>query len=554
MQVAAILRAHSGWSPDERTLQRHFVRLELTTRPDGLPPQAFGRFEADAPNERWTGDALHGPTVGGRKAILFAFIDDHSRVLTGYRWARREDTVRLEAALRNGLAARGIPDALYMDNGSAMIDKQLQRACACLGIRLVHSRPGQPAGRGKIERFFRTVREQFLVEIGSGRELDDMAQLNTLFTAWVETVYHRREHSETGQAPMRAAGRSITAARCRRPAQLREAFLWSEWRTVTKTATVGLHGNTYEVDAALVGRKVELVFDPFDLTRIEVRWHGRSMGHAVPHVIGRHVHAKARPDDTAPPEPAPTGIDYLHLVEQQHTAELAERRAVLPTAATSAVPGRRPLPGRRNSRCPDIDDDDARCRHDRETEVHTTDSPRPRSAGRWRRSMLHRHGAHAEAVARIDWCISERGLGVVTGEVGAGKTVAVRAALAGLDTSRHTVIYLGNPAVGGRGLYGCIVTALGGVPRFHKAALIPQTMDLLAAEEHERGRTTILVARRGTPARRRPTRRAPALDATAKWTATHRSPACSSDNRHCAGGSSSAPSPPSTSGSRCATP
>jgi len=107
--------------------------------------------------------------------------------------------------------------------------------------------------------------------------------------------------------------------------------------------------------------------------------------------------------------------------------------------------------------------------------------------------MLHRHGAHAEAVARIGWCISERGLGVITGEVGAGKTVAVRAALTNLDSSRHTVIYLGNPAVGGRGLYGCIVTALGGTPRFHKAALIPQTADLLAAEEHERGRTTILV-------------------------------------------------------------
>jgi type II secretory pathway predicted ATPase ExeA len=107
--------------------------------------------------------------------------------------------------------------------------------------------------------------------------------------------------------------------------------------------------------------------------------------------------------------------------------------------------------------------------------------------------MLHRHGAHAEAVARIGWCISERGLGVITGEVGAGKTVAVRAALAGLDSSRHTIIYLGNPAVGGRGLYGCIVTTLGGTPRFHKASLIPQTTDLLAAEEHERGRTTILV-------------------------------------------------------------
>jgi type II secretory pathway predicted ATPase ExeA len=111
--------------------------------------------------------------------------------------------------------------------------------------------------------------------------------------------------------------------------------------------------------------------------------------------------------------------------------------------------------------------------------------------------MLHRHDAHAEAVARIDWCISERALGVITGEVGAGKTVAVRAALANLDTSRHTVIYLGNPTVGGRGLYGGIVSALGGVPRFHKAALIPQTMDLLAAEEHERGRTVVLVLDEG---------------------------------------------------------
>ena len=323
VQVAAILRAHSGWSPDERTLQRHFVRLELTTRPDGRAPQTFGRFEADEPNARWIGDALHGPTVNGRKAILFAFLDDRSRLLTGYRWARREDTVRLEAALRTGIAARGIPASIYVDNGSAFVDKQLVRACASLGVRLVHSRPGQPEGRGKIERFFRTVREQFLVEMGSGRELDDMVALNTLFTAWVETVYHHREHTETGQAPIERW--SVQPLPLPSPAQLREAFLWSEWRTVTKTATVGLHGNKYEVDAALAGRKVELVFDPFDLTSIEVRWHGRPMGTAIPQRIGRHVHAKARPDETTPPAPTRTGIDYLHLVEAQHTADLAER-------------------------------------------------------------------------------------------------------------------------------------------------------------------------------------------------------------------------------------
>ena len=107
--------------------------------------------------------------------------------------------------------------------------------------------------------------------------------------------------------------------------------------------------------------------------------------------------------------------------------------------------------------------------------------------------MLHRHTSHAEAVARIGWCISQRALGVITGEVGAGKTVAVRAALAALDTSRHTIIYLGNPSVGVRGIHSHIVTALGGVPRFHHASLVPQTGDALAAEHAERGRTPVLV-------------------------------------------------------------
>src|SRR6266436_4624821 len=85
-------------SPSERTLQRHFVRLELTTRRDGSPPPVFGRFEAARPNEIWTGDALHGPVIGGRKTYLFCFIDDHSRAVMGARWAFHEDVVRLAAA------------------------------------------------------------------------------------------------------------------------------------------------------------------------------------------------------------------------------------------------------------------------------------------------------------------------------------------------------------------------------------------------------------------------------------------------------------------------
>jgi putative transposase len=158
----------------------------------------------------------------------------------------------------------------------------------------------------------------------------------------VETVYHRRTHSETGQTPLRRWSAADPPS-LPSPAQLREAFLWSEHRTVTKTATVSLHGNLYEVDAALVGRRVELLFDPFDLTAIEVRWHGRPMGAAVPHKIGRHVHHKARPElDTGTPAPA-TGIDYLRLVEHQHSTELADRlryaQLVDPTAADTTTGG-----------------------------------------------------------------------------------------------------------------------------------------------------------------------------------------------------------------------
>lgn len=108
-------------------------------------------------------------------------------------------------------------------------------------------------------------------------------------------------------------------------------------------------------------------------------------------------------------------------------------------------------------------------------------------------SMLFASRAHAEAVARISWLVTERGLGLVTGEVGSGKTVAARAAVATLDSSRHTVIYLPNPAIGTRGMYAAIVSVLGGTPRFHKAALIPQAMNALAAEEAEWGRRVVLI-------------------------------------------------------------
>ena len=182
-----------------------------------------------------------------------------------------------------------------------------------------------------------------------------------------------------------------------------------------------------------------------------------------------------------------TGIDYMGLIDAAHDTRLAAGAISFADLASPAEPDQ--LPGQLT-----IDEALAalrrNCEH-RETpgplRVHQMPFRRDLAPG-----MLHRHGGHAEAAARISWCVSEHALGVITGEVGAGKTVALRAALASLDASRHTLIYLGNPSVGVRGINHAIVAALGGVPRTHHATLTPQAMDLLAREHAERGRVPVL--------------------------------------------------------------
>jgi putative transposase len=285
---------------------------------------ALGRFEAERPNELWVGDAMHGPKLGSRTAILFCFVDDHSRLATGYRFGFSEDVVRLEVALRAGLRARGLPAGLYVDHGSPFVSGQLLRCCAVLGCRLIHSRPGRPQGRGKIERFFETVQGEFMVELRARGGAGDLDELNRLFSAWVEHVYHRRVHSETGQAPIE---RFLAGGPPRLPIEelVAEAFRWSEQRRVTAQATVTLFGNRYELDPALARHRVELVFDPFCLEHVQVRFQGRPMGIAIPREIGRHVHPRARPEPTADSQPKPTGIDYLGLIEARRREHLERR-------------------------------------------------------------------------------------------------------------------------------------------------------------------------------------------------------------------------------------
>jgi putative transposase len=173
------------------------------------------------------------------------------------------------------------------------------------------------------------VNGEFTVEIASdagevGREIKDLAEMNRLFTAWVEQAYHRREHSETKAAPLErwmvGAPFPVPA-----PSDLAEAFRWSEHRTVAKTGTVSLHGNRYQVDPQLVGRKVELVFDPFDLTFLQVRVEGADAGTALPFQISRHSHPKAKPEVPAELPKPTTGIDYLGLIDRAHATDLSTK-------------------------------------------------------------------------------------------------------------------------------------------------------------------------------------------------------------------------------------
>ncbi|MGH9278085.1 MAG: DDE-type integrase/transposase/recombinase [Acidimicrobiales bacterium] len=329
-QIAdAIFRAH-GVVLSERTVRAHLRRAGLTRQAlTSEPARPFGRFEASRANEIWIGDVLHGPFVphprvaGSRRAKLFVLVDDHSRLLVHGRWMTEENTRAGQDVLRSAIARRGLPENLYVDNGAPYANHQLARACAVLGIHLVHSRPGMPQGRGKQERLNSYIRQAFVAEM-EDRGIATFEELNDFFMAWAEQVANARTHAETRQAPIERFLQGYTPS-IPPPAVLAEAFRWSVVRRVTKTATISLFANRYQVDPALIGRAAELRFDPEDLTTIDVYDHGVPAGVAVPFVIGRHVHpAVPQAAPATPPEDTGPGIDYLGLVAAAHAEALGE--------------------------------------------------------------------------------------------------------------------------------------------------------------------------------------------------------------------------------------
>lgn len=322
--IAEILDRTRQMEVSARSLQRFFAANGLErARLEGRH-RAYGRFEAAACGDLWTADAWDGPALaelGGKHAQLFSILDDHSRLVAHGAFYPDVGEWSFQCCLKTAILRRGIPRVLYIDNGSAFISGQLQLICARLGIAITHSKPGRPEGRGKKERHYRTVAEQFGIE-ATVAGVERLVELNGYFAAWVEQSYHHRTHRITGQSPLARWQAGPSSLRdIPEPAALSAAFLWTVVRTVTKTRTVPLNGNLYEVDPSLVGRKVELRYDPTDLQTISVWVGDEPTGLAVPAVLHRHVDPKLAGAGVTEPGPA-TGVRYLDALVADHAASL----------------------------------------------------------------------------------------------------------------------------------------------------------------------------------------------------------------------------------------
>lgn len=267
-----------------RLLQEHRRRY---------PPAAVDRrkFEAECVNDLWQSDVMHGPrvAVGARrqKAYLIAILDDHSRLITHAEFYLNERLVSYVHCLRQAFLTRGLPRKLYVDNGSAFRCKQLEHICASLGVALIHSTPYTPEGRGKIERFFRTIRGQFLPGFRGG----GLGELNEALGLWLEQIYHRRPHGATGQSPFARFSDNLHCIRAA-PENLSDFFRHTARRRVAKDRTVILNGCLYEAPVALIGCQVQLLYHPGEKSRVEVRYRSESYGFVQP--VDVHVNCRVK--------------------------------------------------------------------------------------------------------------------------------------------------------------------------------------------------------------------------------------------------------------------
>lgn len=292
-----------GYTLRLSTAYRILKKAGLSGRP-GSDPVDRRRFEAEFPNDIWQSDVMHGPqvVVNGkkRKSYLIAFLDDHSRLITHAQFTLSENLANFLTAYRAALSTRGLPRKLYVDNGAAFRSRHLEKVCACLGIALTHTPPYTPQGRGKIERFFRTVRSQLLGSF-SGQSLDE---LNQALETWVQRDYHRRPHSSTGQSPLERFSSHLELIR-KPPLDLEDYFRKEVRRRVNKDRSVSINGRQFEAPTRLIGEQVSLLYHEEHPERVEILFAGEPQGFLVP--LDPHINVQIGRDSRSADEPAESG-------------------------------------------------------------------------------------------------------------------------------------------------------------------------------------------------------------------------------------------------------
>ena len=297
-----------------RLLAREGLMRKRTDAPSGNDRRRFAFARA---GELWMSDVMHGPAVivegkRKRKSYLIAFLDDATRVVPYATFALAESTAAFLPVFKQALMRRGLPERLYVDNGANFRSHHLALVCAKLGIALIHARPYQPQGKGKLERWFRTVRSQLIAHL-SAEDTASLEALNRRLWAYVEGEYHHAPHrSLEGDTPLERWARTGDEVRfADEGLDLDELFLFEATRRVQSDRTVSLNGVAYEVDAALVGEKVTLRYDPSAPPGRPIQvWHDARRIHDAKPLdayancfVRRHRPSSSLEPDRPPPEP-----------------------------------------------------------------------------------------------------------------------------------------------------------------------------------------------------------------------------------------------------------
>jgi len=247
--------------PCEATVRKYIQQHQL--KPQADPPQLRKKFEKPHINDLWLSDFMHGQRFSidhkQRKLFLCGVIDDYSRVMVGCQWTLQENTEALELVLKDAILTYGLPKILYCDNGAVYASQHLQLVCARLGIALVHSKPYDSPARGKIERFWRTIRECFLPLVPKDRNYS-LEQFNQLFRQWLNKDYHRKFHHGILQPPLDRYLDDVKNTMVRRIQQheLELHFYQTYHRKVKNDATVSVNSTLFEVPAKYIGARIEL--------------------------------------------------------------------------------------------------------------------------------------------------------------------------------------------------------------------------------------------------------------------------------------------------------